>query len=242
MRRRLRASILAAATRAARAGLRYDLRLMVNDARDDRSDARRARLLHAGRMGAARGDLAGLAAQPDRLARQARHHPLGLRRDGAQDRPRRERAHPRRLRGRGKARPGSAWLAPARALSTRRVRPAPHQPGLDARQRADLRPARRRAGAPRPRSCTSTSTPGPSTRTWQRTAACRRRPRGCSRSGSSRRASGAGTSSSKAAASTSTAAARCSPPRSATSPPGSRCATPAWGARASRRPCAIGWA
>src|SRR6266567_3007457 len=46
-------------------------------------------LFDAGRMGAARSDLAGLAASPHRLARQARHHPLGVWGNRAEDRARR---------------------------------------------------------------------------------------------------------------------------------------------------------
>ena len=47
-------------------------------------------------MGAARGHLAGLAPLPHRLAGQASHHRMGLRRNRAQDRGGREGAHHRR--------------------------------------------------------------------------------------------------------------------------------------------------
>ena len=85
-----------------------------------RTDARRTRLFDARRVGAARGHLARLAAQPDRLARQARHHPLGLRRDRAQDRAGRDRPHAGRLRGRGEAGPplSGARRAPIRRGSS----------------------------------------------------------------------------------------------------------------------------
>ena len=51
----------------------------------------RAGLFDAGRMGVARGDLAGLAASPHRLAGQARHHPMGVWGNCAEDRAGRNR-------------------------------------------------------------------------------------------------------------------------------------------------------
>ena len=61
-------------------------------------DPRRARLPHARRVGAARGDLDRLAAQPRRLARQVRADPLGLHRDRPPPEPGRAGPHrgPRR--------------------------------------------------------------------------------------------------------------------------------------------------
>ena len=66
-----------------------------------------------------------------------------------------------------------------------------------------------RAGNRKPRSSISTSTPGPSTPTGRRTAACRRPRPGGLESGCSTRSATDASSSSKAAASRSTAAARC---------------------------------
>ena len=62
------------------------------------SNARLARLPHARRMGAARGDLDRLAAQPRGLARQVRANPLGLHRDRPPAQPCRDGPHrgPRR--------------------------------------------------------------------------------------------------------------------------------------------------
>src|ERR1017187_1828468 len=54
--------------------------------------ARRTWLCHAGGMGTARGDLARLAAQRERLAGKVRGHPVDLRRDDPQNFRRRK--HP----------------------------------------------------------------------------------------------------------------------------------------------------
>ncbi len=171
---------------------------------------------HAGRVGAARGHLARLAAPRARLAGQFRAHPLGLRRD----RPRARRAasacaSSSTTRPRSGA-PRACSRRPAStsggSISSRRDRPR-----LDARHGPDLRPARRAtARESRP---TGASTAGPSTPTTAAT------PRSAppSRSGSrlprgSRIEVGGRRVVLEGGASTSTARARCSRPRSACSP------------------------
>ena len=62
----------------------------------------RSGLPHARRMGAASGDLAGLAAPARRLAGQVRTHPLGLRRDHPSSASQRGSSHPRQRRRRPK--------------------------------------------------------------------------------------------------------------------------------------------
>src|SRR5579883_315109 len=97
------------------------------------------RLLNAGRMGSARSDVAGLAAQPGRLARQAGHHSLGLRRNGKENLRRGESSPAGRQRGQREI--GQALSVESRMQSAeRRVRQTRDQPRLDAGQRSNFRP------------------------------------------------------------------------------------------------------
>ena len=165
--------------------------------------------------------------KPLRLAGQVRAHPLGLRRDRAQARARRDACaswcRRPRARGAGAAGAGRAWASTSARVEFFRF---PTDRGWTRDFGPDLREATTRPAA-RSRSRASASTAGPSTRTGRRTTACpsaRRERCGCRCGPSCTRA---GRSCSRAAASTSTAAARCSPPRSACSTRSCRCATPA---------------
>ena len=105
------------------------------------ADARVARVSHAGRVGAARGDLAGLAARTARLARQAGAHPVGLRRGGPPPVARRAGPHPDPRRGRRTDGPGRCWPGGRRA-GPRRFRARADGPELDARHLPAVRQGR----------------------------------------------------------------------------------------------------
>ncbi len=102
-----------------------------------RRRARRTRFCHARRVGAARRDLACLAAPPARLARQDGGHPLGLWRNGAQNCAGRNRAPPRPTSGGTKARRRLSRAGGLR-FEAGRIHRASDQPRLDARHRAGL--------------------------------------------------------------------------------------------------------
>ncbi len=198
---------------------------------DERRDAALPRALgypHAGGMGAARRDLAVVAAQGGVVAGQAAIRSRDLGRDGAALAPHERGPHPRQRR-----RGGDRWRGRrcAHEAATPNVRfcIASRPTTLDARSWADVRPAgaERRAGA---RSTGSTTPGAASIRLGSDDAV----PRGSTRTLRRARSSSPG-SSSKAARSTSTAAARCSPPRRACS---TRIAIPAFRGGRSRHTCA----
>ena len=107
--------------------------------------ARRARLPHARRVGAARGDLDRLAARGARLAGQAGRDRLGLRRGRAPPGGRRARAHPGLHRRRREARARGA-SARRRRSQARAALPGADRPQLDARLLPALRHQPRRRG------------------------------------------------------------------------------------------------
>ncbi len=205
------------------------------------AEPRLSRFFHARRVGDARGHLAGLAAQPHRLAGQARHHPLGLWRDRAQDRSRRDGPHAGPLRSRRPKPPRAIWSARA-----------PARPAVEFIVHPTNRGWTRDSGPVFVRRCAGrkleTAIVHFHFNAWAKYADWqkdRRVPETAARHLGKRLFDAQpadARSSSKAAASRSTAAARCSPPRSATSTPRSRCATPAWAATSSRPPCATTWA
>ena len=197
-----------------------------------------ARLPHAGRVGAARGDLARLAARAARLAGQARADPLGLRRDRAPPGARRARAHPgaRRRRPRsaratllGRVGRRSASGSTSSASPTDRSWTRDYGPLFvnERRRRGRHRQlALQRLGeVPEPQAATTPSTTGIAARLelrqWQPTGDDRRQA--------------VRASCSRAAPSTSTARARCSPPRSACSTHGAGAQPGRCRARSSRR-------
>ena len=174
---------------------------------------RRRALPHARRVGAARGHLARLAAQPLRLARQLRPDPLGLRRD------------------RAPARRGRAGADP-RAVDGTRRRPAHPRPRRRSTERVeffrwptdrgwtrDFGPicVRREGAGPRSRSRAAASTAGPSTRPPQGRQVPERVARALALKLRAGGPTAAGPSCSRAAPSTSTAGHDPRRPRSACS-------------------------
>src|SRR5439155_1706003 len=110
-------------------------------------DAGRARLPHAGGVGAARRHRARLAARAERPAGQVHRHPMGLRRGRPPPRLRRARAHPRERCRHGAERPARP-RARRRRPGPRRVLPRADRPLVDARLLPALRAPRRRRGRP----------------------------------------------------------------------------------------------
>ena len=119
-------------------------------------------------MGAARGHLDRLAAQPRGLARPLRAHPVGLRRDRAQARPRGAGAHPGAERRRSKPQARRILAKVGANLDAVEFFQRADRPRLDARLRPAVRQESPRAKS---RSRRGASTPGPSTTTGSKDAA-----------------------------------------------------------------------
>ena len=189
------------------------------------SPREREKIPPARRVGAARGDVDRLAAQPDRLARPVRPDPLGLRGDRPQARARRASCGSSSSRRRTSSRRvacsrGPAWTRGGSSSSAFR------RTG-DGRATRDPRSCGAAGNGRRSRSAASGSTAGRSTTTGRRMTPSRRKSPVPSACRSCRRASRAGSSCSKGARSTSTARGRSSRRKSACSMRRRRCATPA---------------
>ena len=126
----------------------------------DRSERNAARtgLPHARRVGAARGDLACVAAQSRGLAGQVSDDSVALCGDRAPARGARARASACRGREGSKARAKAFWSG-QRQSRPRQLSPVADRPRLDARLRPDFRRETRKGESPSP---TGASMPGPS--------------------------------------------------------------------------------